>query len=106
DNPTVEAALRLDAAVADKLENLFDAATADKVRVLAANPTDADVAAILRGVDDIRPKPWPAWFKEWQARGGPPEIDQTRLAQQDVIPARPGALPPTPPAHPAGHPQA
>jgi len=96
DNPTVEAALRLDAAVADKLENLFDAATADKVRVLAANPTDADVAAILRGVDDIRPKPWPAWFKEWQARGGQLEIDKARLAQQDVIAAGSGVLQLTP----------
>jgi len=96
DNPTVEAALRLDAAVADKLENLFDAATADKVRVLAANPTDADVAATLRGVDDIRPKPWPAWFKEWQARGGQLEIDKARLAQQDVIAAGSGVLQLTP----------
>jgi hypothetical protein len=96
DNPTVEAALRLDAAVADKLENLFDAATADKVRVLAANPTDADVATTLRGVDDIRPKPWPAWFKEWQARGGQLEIDKARLAQQDVIAAGSGVLQLTP----------
>jgi hypothetical protein len=96
DNPTVEAALRLDAAVADKLENLFDTATADKVRVLAANPTDADVAATLRGVDDIRPKPWPAWFKEWQARGGQLEIDKARLAQQDVIAAGSGVLQLTP----------
>ncbi len=96
DNPTVEAALRLDAAVTDKLENLFDAATADKVRVLAANPTDADVAATLRGVDDIRPKPWPAWFKEWQARGGQLEIDKARLAQQDVIAAGGGVLQLTP----------
>jgi len=96
DNPTVEAALRLDAAVADKLENLFDAATADKVRVLAANPTDADVAATLRGVDDIRPKPWPAWFKEWQARGGQLEIDKARLARQDVIAAGSGVLQLTP----------
>src|SRR5215471_3297336 len=96
DNPTVEAALRLDAAVADKLENLFDTATADKVRVLAANPTDADVAATLRGVDDIRPKPWPAWFKEWQARGGQLEIDKARLARQDVIAAGSGVLQLTP----------
>jgi hypothetical protein len=56
--------------VADKLENLFDTATADKVRVLAANPTDADVAATLRGVDDIRPKPWPAWFKDGRRAAG------------------------------------
>lgn len=96
DNPTVEAALRLDAAVTDKLENLFDAATADKVRVLATNPTDADVAATLRGVDDIRPKPWPAWFKEWQARGGQLEIDKARLARQDVIAAGSGVLQLTP----------
>ena len=96
DNPTVEAALRLDAAVADKLETLFDPAIADKVRVLAANPTDADLAATLRGVDDIRPKPWPVWFKEWQARGGQLEIDKARLAQLDVIAAGSGVLQLTP----------
>ena len=96
DNPTVEAALRLDAAVADKLETLFDPAIADKVRVLAANPTDADIAATLRGVDDIRPKPWPVWFKEWQARGGQLEIDKARLARQDVIAAGSGVLQLTP----------
>jgi hypothetical protein len=96
DNPTVQAALRLDAAVADMLENLFDPAIADKVRVLAANPTDADIAATLRGVDDIRPKPWPVWFKEWQARGGQLEIDKARLAQLDVIAAGTGVLQLTP----------
>ena len=33
-------------------------------------PIDADIAALLRGVRDVSPKPWPVRFKEWQERGG------------------------------------
>ena len=73
DNPFVETALRLEAAVADKLHPL------------AAKPIDADVAALLRGVRDLSPKPWPARFKEWQERGGQLDIIRARLQQEDVI---------------------
>src|SRR6266545_546100 len=52
-DPVIETVLRLDTAVADKLESVFDLAIADRLRLLAANPIDADVAATLRGVDDI-----------------------------------------------------
>ncbi|MBV8420304.1 MAG: DUF2125 domain-containing protein [Hyphomicrobiales bacterium] len=80
DNPLVETALRLEAAVADKLHPL------------AAKPIDADIAAILRGVNDISPKPWPARFREWQARDGQIEITKARLAQEDVIAVGTGVL--------------
>jgi hypothetical protein len=96
DNPIFQIALRLDAAVADKLESMFDASVAEKLRALASNPIDADIATTLRGVDDISPKPWPVWFKEWQARGGEIEIEKGRLAQQDVIAVGAGALKLTP----------
>jgi hypothetical protein len=92
DAPAIEAALRLDAAVAEKLASKFDAAVADKLGALAAKPIDADIAGTLRGLDDFSPKPWPAWFKEWQTRGGELQIDKARVAQQDVIAVGAGAL--------------
>jgi hypothetical protein len=84
DNPLVETMLRLEAAVADKLHPL------------AAKPIDADIAAILRGVNDISPKPWPTRFREWQARDGQIEITKARLAQEDVIAVGTGVLKLTP----------
>ncbi|HEY9361323.1 MAG TPA: DUF2125 domain-containing protein, partial [Xanthobacteraceae bacterium] len=92
DSPAVEAALRLDAAVAEKLASMFDAAVAEKLGALIAKPIDADIAGTLRGLDDLSPKPLPAWFKEWQTRGGALEIDKARLAQQDLIAVGAGAL--------------
>jgi len=92
DSPAVEAALRLDAALAERLASMFDAAVADKLGALAVKPIDADIAGTLRGLDDLSPKPWPMWFKEWQTRGGELEIDKARVAQQDVIAVGAGAL--------------
>jgi hypothetical protein len=96
DDPVIETALRLDAAVADKLESVIDPAIADRVRLLAANPIDADFAATLRGVDDISPKPWSLRFKQWQARDGELKIEKARLVQQDVVAVGAGALKLTP----------
>ena len=96
DNPSIQAVLRLDAAVADKLETVFDTAVADKLRALAATPIDTEITATLRGVDDISPKPWPLWFKQWQARDGTLAIENARVAQQDVIVRGAGALKLTP----------
>src|SRR6266498_3608127 len=81
---------------ADKLESVFDLAIADRLRLLAANPIDADVAATLRGVDDISPKPWSLRFKQWQARDGELKIEKARLAQQDVVAMGAGSLRLTP----------
>ena len=92
DSPAVEAALRLDAALAERLASMFDAAVAEKLGALAVKPIDADIAGTLRGLDDLSPKPWPMWFKEWQTRGGELEIDKARVAQQDVIAVGAGAL--------------
>src|SRR5262249_24215381 len=72
DNPIVEAALRLEAAVADQLHPL------------AAKPIDADIAATLRGVNDISPKPWAVRFREWQAHDGPTGITQARRGAERV----------------------
>ena len=80
DNPVVETVLRLNAAVADKLHPL------------AAKPIDAEIATVLRGVNDISPKPWPVLFKEWQARNGQLEIIKARVSQDDVIAVGAGTL--------------
>jgi hypothetical protein len=82
--PPIEIALRLDAAVADKLHPL------------AARPIDADITAVLRGVDDVAPKPWPVRFKEWQAHDGAIEIVKARIAQEDVLAVGAGTLKLTP----------
>jgi hypothetical protein len=92
DRSSVEVALRLDAAVADKLASMFDAAVADKLGALTAKPIDADMLGTVRGLGDLSPKPWPAWFKEWQTRGGELNIEKARLAQQDLIAVGAGAL--------------
>jgi hypothetical protein len=80
DNPAVETVLRLNGAVADKLHPL------------AAKPIDADIAAVLRGLTDISPKPWPVRFKDWQARDGQVEIINARVQQDDVIAVGAGTL--------------
>ena len=69
-----------------------DGATADKLHPVAARPIDADVVAVLRGIDDIAPKPWPVRFKEWQARGGQVEITNARLVQDDMLAVGAGTL--------------
>jgi len=84
DNPLVEIALRLEAAVADKLHPL------------AAKPIDADIVAMVRGVNDISPKPWATRFREWQARDAQIEITKARVAQEDVIAVGTGVLKLTP----------
>ena len=67
-------------------------AMADKLHPVAARPIDADVVAVLRGIDDIAPKPWPVRFKEWQARGGQIEITNARLVQDDMLAVGAGTL--------------
>jgi hypothetical protein len=54
------------------------------------------VAAVLRGLDDISPKPWPVRFREWQARDGQIEIVKARVQQEDVIAVGAGTLKLTP----------
>jgi hypothetical protein len=80
DNPVIETVLRLNAAVADKLHPL------------AAKPIDAEIATVLRGVNDVSPKPWPVLFREWQARNGQLEIIKARVSQDEVIAVGAGTL--------------
>src|SRR4051795_9732542 len=51
-----------------------------EVHPLLAQPFDADVRMMLRGLNDLLPKPWPERFRELQAAGGRVEIVQSRIA--------------------------
>jgi hypothetical protein len=73
DHPVIEAVLRLGGATA---ETLYPA---------AALPVDADITAMLRGLNDFSPKPWEARFREIQAAGGGIEITQARVQQGETI---------------------
>jgi len=58
----------------------------------AAHPLDADITAVLRGLNDFSPKPWPARFREIQAAGGRIDITQARVQQSDTIAVGDGNL--------------
>lgn len=79
-NPVIEMVLRT------------NAASAPELHALTVAPIDADITWIVRGLADFAPKPWPARFREIQARGGRIEITQARVQQGDVIAVTTGAL--------------
>jgi hypothetical protein len=62
------------------------------VHPLLAQPFDADVRAMVSGLKDLSPKPWPERFREIQAAGGHIEILQSRIQQGDVIAVAAGKL--------------
>ncbi len=80
DHPVVEAVLRLNGATAPELHQAM------------ANPLDADIDAVLRGLTDFAPKPWTERFREIQAAGGGIEITQARVQQGDTIAVGNGTL--------------
>jgi hypothetical protein len=84
DNPAVDLVVRLVAASAPALHPIL------------ADPLDADVTAVLSGVGDVAPKPWPVLFKQWQARGGSLQISKARVQQGDVVAVGEGTLTLTP----------
>lgn len=59
---------------------------------LLAQPFDVDVHAMVHGLRDLSPKPWPVRFRELQAAGGHVEIVQSRLQQGDLIAVAAGSL--------------
>jgi hypothetical protein len=79
-NPVIEMALKLRAAAAPSWHQA------------AAAPVDADITAVLRGLKDFAPKPWPARFRELQAANGRIEIVNARVQQRDTIAIANGAL--------------
>jgi hypothetical protein len=63
-----------------------------EVHPLLALPFDADARAMLSGLKDFSPKPWPARFREIQAAGGHVEIVQSRIVQGDLVAVAAGTL--------------
>jgi hypothetical protein len=59
---------------------------------LLADPFDADMRALVSGLKDLTPKPWPVRFREIQAAGGHVEIVQSRIQQGDLIAVAAGTL--------------
>jgi hypothetical protein len=78
--PVIEIALQL------------DQASAPGLHPAVAQPIDADVIAVLRGLNDFSPKPWPQRFREMQAAGGRIDISQARVQQGETIAVGGGSL--------------
>ena len=60
--------------------------------LLASGPLSAEVSAVLRGVNDLLPKPIPVRLREWQASGGRLELTQMRVTQGDALGVASGAV--------------
>jgi hypothetical protein len=80
DRPVIEIALKLNSAAAPE----WHPAT--------ATPLDADATAVLRGLANFAPKPWPMRMRELQAAGGRIDITHARVQQGDTIAVAHGAL--------------
>lgn len=66
------------------------------VHPLLAAPFDADIRALVSGLKDVSPKPWPVRLRELQAAGGRVEIVQSRVQQGEIIALASGSLGLTP----------
>jgi hypothetical protein len=58
----------------------------------AAQPFDAVIDTVMRGVTDFTPKPWLVRLRELQAAGGAFEIKQARIVQGDILAVGNGTL--------------
>jgi hypothetical protein len=73
DHPVIEMTLRLSEAAAPTFNTLL------------AEPTEAEVDAVVRGFSDLSPKPWAERFREMQAAGGGIDIKSLHIVQADAI---------------------
>ena len=80
EHPVIETVLRV------------EAGSVQDVHPLLAQPFDAQLRAMLSGLKDLAPKPWPERFRELQAAGGHVEIVQSRIQQGDLIAVAAGTL--------------
>jgi len=67
-------------------------AAAPTVHPAAARSLDADITAVLRGLNDFSPKPWAERFREIQAADGRIDITNARVQQGDTIAVGSGSL--------------
>ena len=70
----------------------LDQASAPSFHPAAVQPVDADITAVLRGLNDFAPKAWPQRFREMQAAGGRIDISQARVQQGDIVAIGGGSL--------------
>jgi len=70
----------------------LEQATAPGLHPAAAEPVNADITAVLRGLKNFAPKTWPARFQEIQAAGGGIEISQARVQQGETIAVGSGSV--------------
>lgn len=80
DNPVIEAVLQIAQGSVQAIHPLF------------AEPFDADIRLMLRGLKDFSPKPWPDRFREIQAAGGRIDVVQSRISQKDFLSVAAGSL--------------
>jgi hypothetical protein len=80
DHPNIETVVRI------------EQGSVQEIHPLLAEPFDAEVRAILTGLKDVSPKPWPRRFREIQAAGGHVEIVQSRIQQGELIAVASGSL--------------
>jgi len=65
----------------------------------AVTPIDTDIDAVLRGMKDFAPKPWPVRFREIQAANGKIEINKARVQQGETIAVGSGSVSINPQGH-------
>ncbi len=80
DHPVIEMVLRL------------EKTSALGLNPAAAEPIDADITAVLRGLADFSPKPWAQRFRDLQAAGGQIDITQARMQQAESTAVGSGSL--------------
>lgn len=80
DNPVIETVLRIAQGSVQAIHPVF------------AEPFDADIRLVLRGLKDFSPKPWPERFREIQAAGGRIDVVQSRISQKDFLSVAAGSL--------------
>ena len=80
ENPVIEAALQ------------FEGASLPELHPATAAPMDGEIIALLRGLHDFSPKPWPVRFREIQTAGGRIDITQARVQQGDILAVGSGSL--------------
>ncbi len=80
DHPVIEVTLKL------------AGATAPNTHPLLSEPLDIELDCVLRGFNDLKPKPWAERFREMQAAGGGVEIKSLRLVQATATVVGAGTL--------------
>jgi hypothetical protein len=83
-NPLIEVAVRLAGASAPPLHRIV------------AEPITGEIRALLSGLKDLSPEPWPAPLRSIQMAGGRIEITQARLEQAGSVVVGSGTLALTP----------